>query len=169
MALGDLMTSRFSQLPLAVSNHVIEGNGSSSDYHEDDAAADVAFQRRDFDTATTSSYTNAAASSAAAPTSMAYLPQTIVLCELRHAAFEASTPTGPSDSGLVSKWRPKDRVSPFLSNSFCSFQILPLIRLFISNHRPKKKKMSIHLDCSSKRWVLCKYLEFSIAIVVFKF
>ncbi|OMP05697.1 Regulatory associated protein of TOR [Corchorus olitorius] len=69
----------------------------------------MASQRRDFDTASTSSYANAATSSATAPTSMAYLPQTIVLCELRHAAFEASTPTGPSDSGLVSKWRPKDR------------------------------------------------------------
>ena len=124
MALGDLMTSRFSQLSLAVSNHVIDGNGSGSDYHEDDA--DVASQRRDFDTASTSSYANAAASSATAPTTMAYLPQTIVLCELRHAAFEASTPTGPSDSGLVSKWRHKDRVSPFLSTSFSSL-IIPLI------------------------------------------
>ncbi|XWS22111.1 hypothetical protein CRYUN_Cryun29cG0006600 [Craigia yunnanensis] len=110
MALGDLMTSRFSQLSLAVSNHVIDGNGSSSDYHENDADADVASQRRDFDTASTSSYANAAASSATAPTTMAYLPQTVVLCELRHVAFEASTPTGPSDSGLVSKWRPKDRM-----------------------------------------------------------
>ena len=126
MALGDLMMSRFSQLSLAVSNHVIDGNGSSNDYHEDDIAADVASQRRDFDTASTSSYANAAASSATALTTMAYLPQTIVLCELRHAAFEASTPTGPSDSGLVSKWRHKDRVSPFLSTSFSSL-IIPLI------------------------------------------
>ncbi|XP_022733761.1 regulatory-associated protein of TOR 1-like isoform X2 [Durio zibethinus] len=114
MALGDPMTSRFSQLSLAVSqlslavsNHI---NGSSSDYHEDDAAADVASQRRDFDTASTSGYANGASSSSTAPTTMAYLPQTTVLCELRHAAFEASTPSGPSDSGLVSKWRPKDRM-----------------------------------------------------------
>ncbi|XVF84220.1 hypothetical protein PTKIN_Ptkin17bG0008200 [Pterospermum kingtungense] len=113
MALGDLMTSRFSQLSLAVSNHVSDGNASSGDYHEDDAAAaaaDVASQRRDFDTASTSSYANGASSSGTAPTTMAYLPQTVVLCELRHAAFEASTPTGPSDGGLVSKWRPKDRM-----------------------------------------------------------
>ncbi|KAL2337322.1 hypothetical protein Fmac_011768 [Flemingia macrophylla] len=27
---------------------------------------------------------------------------------LRHDAFEAAVPAGPSDSGLVSKWRPKD-------------------------------------------------------------
>ncbi|KAK2981797.1 hypothetical protein RJ640_010314 [Escallonia rubra] len=43
-------------------------------------------------------------------TSMAYLPQTIVLCELRHESIEASAPSGPSESGLVSKWRPKDRM-----------------------------------------------------------
>ncbi|GMI93061.1 hypothetical protein like AT3G08850 [Hibiscus trionum] len=104
------MTSRFSQLSLAVSNHVMDGNDSSGDYHEDAASADLASQRRDFDTASTSSYANAAAPSVTVPTTMAYLPQTVVLCELRHAAFEASTPTGPSDSGLVSKWRPKDRM-----------------------------------------------------------
>ncbi|KAK8556495.1 hypothetical protein V6N13_064525 [Hibiscus sabdariffa] len=110
MALGDLMTSRFSQLSLAVSNHVTDGNDNSGDYYEDAASADLASQRRDFDTASTSSYANAAASSVTVPTTMAYLPQTVVLCELRHAAFEASTPTGPSDSGLVSKWRLKDRM-----------------------------------------------------------
>lgn len=44
-------------------------------------------------------------------TSMAYLPQTIVLCELRHDGFEDCVPSGPSDTGLVSKWRPRDRVS----------------------------------------------------------
>lgn len=46
-------------------------------------------------------------------TSMAYLPQNIVLTELRHDAFEACTPSGPAESGLVSKWRPKDRVICF--------------------------------------------------------
>ncbi|KAK8364796.1 hypothetical protein V6Z12_A02G006100 [Gossypium hirsutum] len=111
MALGDLMTSRFSQLSLAVSNHVIDGNVSSGGYHEDDVAyADLMSQRRDLDAVSTSSYANAVTSTATVPTTMAYLPQTVVLCELRHAAFEASTPTGPSDSGLVSKWRPKDRM-----------------------------------------------------------
>ncbi|MFS7923298.1 hypothetical protein Hanom_Chr03g00259081 [Helianthus anomalus] len=43
-------------------------------------------------------------------TSMAYLPQNVVLLELRHDGFEACTPSGPAESGLVSKWRPKDRV-----------------------------------------------------------
>ncbi|KAL6998489.1 Regulatory-associated protein of TOR 1 [Sarracenia purpurea var. burkii] len=43
-------------------------------------------------------------------TSLAYLPQTVVLCDLRHESFEECVPSGPSDSGLVSKWRPKDRM-----------------------------------------------------------
>jgi regulator-associated protein of mTOR len=120
MALGDLMASRFSsQSPVAfVSNHYDHYPSS----HEDDAI-DVARRDdnnnsnnnrdRDSDTASTSNYGggNATASTTATTTtSTAYLPQTVVLCELRHEAFEASVPTGPSDSGLVSKWRPKDRV-----------------------------------------------------------
>ncbi|XP_034913612.1 regulatory-associated protein of TOR 1 isoform X2 [Populus alba] len=120
MALGDLMASRFSsQSPVAfVSNHYDHYPSS----HEDDAI-DVARRDdnnnsnnnrdRDSDTASTSNYGggNATASTTATTTtSTAYLPQTVVLCELRHEAFEASVPTGPSDSGLVSKWRPKDRM-----------------------------------------------------------
>ncbi|GLU17889.1 hypothetical protein SLE2022_342370 [Rubroshorea leprosula] len=99
MALGgDLMASRFSQSSDAVmSNHLEDCGGD----------ADELSQQRDSDIASTSSYVNAAS---AATTSMLYLPQTVVLCELRHDAFEGSAPTGPSDSGLVSKWRPKDRM-----------------------------------------------------------
>ncbi|KAJ6765448.1 hypothetical protein OIU79_021612 [Salix purpurea] len=68
---------------------------------------------RDSDTASFSNYGGGNAttgSTVATTTSMAYLPQSAVLCELRHEAFEASVPTGPSDSGIVSKWRPKDRM-----------------------------------------------------------
>ncbi|XP_044473402.1 regulatory-associated protein of TOR 1-like [Mangifera indica] len=107
MALGDLMAFRFPQSAV-VSNH-FDDCGSSQDY------ADLLSQRRDSDTASCS-YGNATVTSIATTTgndatsSMAYLPQAIVLCELRHDAFEASTPTGPSDSGVVSKWRPKDRM-----------------------------------------------------------
>lgn len=45
-------------------------------------------------------------------TSMPYLPQSVVLCESRHEGFEDGTQiqSGPSDEGLVSKWRLKDRV-----------------------------------------------------------
>ncbi|XP_044508868.1 regulatory-associated protein of TOR 1-like isoform X2 [Mangifera indica] len=107
MALGGLMASRFSQSAV-VSNHFDDCGSAQDD-------VDLFSQRRDSDTAS-SSYGNATVTSIAttsgnsATTSMAYLPQTIVLCELRHDAFEASTPTGPSDIGLVSKWRPKDRM-----------------------------------------------------------
>ncbi|PRQ42771.1 putative transcription factor WD40-like family [Rosa chinensis] len=100
MALGDLMASRFSQSSVVVVSNHFDDCASS---HDD---GDVSSQRRESETAS-SSYENATATTT---TSMAYLPQTIVLCELRHDAFEARVPTGPSDSGLVSKWRPKDRM-----------------------------------------------------------
>ncbi|KAL5226220.1 hypothetical protein ABZP36_012859 [Zizania latifolia] len=47
-----------------------------------------------------------------APGPMSSLPQVVVLCEQRHEAFDeaAAAAAGPSTSGLVSKWRPKDRV-----------------------------------------------------------
>lgn len=95
------MASRFSQSAI-VSNHLNDDCGSAHD--------DVDL-RRDSDTAS-SSYTNNASVTTitTTTTSLAYLPQTVVLCELRHEAFGASTPTGPSDCGLVSKWRPKDRM-----------------------------------------------------------
>ncbi|XP_050383493.1 regulatory-associated protein of TOR 1 [Argentina anserina] len=100
MALGDLMASRFSQSSAAVvSNHFDDCDSSHND-------GDL---RRDSETAS-SSYENATGGTGTTTTSMAYLPQTIVLCELRHDSFEARVPTGPSDSGLVSKWRPKDRM-----------------------------------------------------------
>jgi regulator-associated protein of mTOR len=43
---------------------------------------------------------------------VACLPQTVVLCEQRHDGFDeaAAAAAGPSTSGPVSKWRPKDRV-----------------------------------------------------------
>ncbi|WCJ27948.1 Regulatory-associated protein of TOR 1 [Euphorbia peplus] len=113
MALGDLMASRFSHSSsssvAAVVSNTNNNNNHYDDYvsgrvrGEDDA---VDFERRDGETASSSSYANAGVTT----TSLNYLPQTIVLCEVRHDAFEASVPSGPSDSGLVSKWRPKDRM-----------------------------------------------------------
>ena len=46
------------------------------------------------------------------PAPVAYLPQVVVLCEQRHEGIDeaAAAAAGPSTSGLVSKWRPKDRV-----------------------------------------------------------
>ncbi|KAA8517496.1 hypothetical protein F0562_017874 [Nyssa sinensis] len=101
MALGDLIASRYTQLSVAFSNHLVECSS-----HED---GDLVGQRLDRDSETAnSSYSNAIATTM--DTSVAYLPQTFVLCELRHEAFEACVPSGPSDCGLVSKWRPKDRI-----------------------------------------------------------
>lgn len=92
------MASRFSQSSAAVSNHLDECSSHDN--------GDFGAHRRDSETLS-SSYGNVGTS---ATTSMAYLPQTVVLSELRHDAFESCMPSGPSDSGLVSRWRPKDRV-----------------------------------------------------------
>ncbi|XP_057476943.1 regulatory-associated protein of TOR 1-like isoform X3 [Actinidia eriantha] len=101
MALGDLMASRYSQSTVVLSNHLDEC--STQEY------VDLVVQRRDRDSeSATSSYGNATVTTSATVTSMAYLPQTVVLCELRHEAFEGCVPSGPSDSGLVAKWRPKN-------------------------------------------------------------
>lgn len=110
------MASRFSQSSVVVVPNHLDDCASS---HED---GDLSSQRRESETAS-SSYGNATATTA---TSMAYLPQTIVLCELRHDAFEACVPLGPSDSGLVSKWRPKDRVSSSFQYMLFIFLIVPV-------------------------------------------
>ncbi|XP_073034255.1 LOW QUALITY PROTEIN: regulatory-associated protein of TOR 1-like [Primulina eburnea] len=114
MALGGLMAaSRFSQSSAAVSNHLEEF--SSNDTHvEEDGERSVNSSNsvdnnndnaRDFSETASSSYVVMTTT-----TSMAYLPQTLVLCEFRHDGFEECVPSGPSDSGLVSKWRPRDRM-----------------------------------------------------------
>ena len=116
-----MASSRFSQSPhVGVSNsdnhnhsHFDDcASSSSSSYALDDG--DFGSRRRDSEASSTAA---AAAASGgygnAAATSMAYLPQTVVLCELRHDAFEASEPAGPAVNGLVSKWRPKERVRDF--------------------------------------------------------
>lgn len=125
MALGDLMASRFSQSSSAVAlvaNHFDEcvniTTSSISNSNHEDRERGV----RDSDAAS-STYGGAPMTT----TSMAYLPQTVVLCELRHEAFEGRIPSGPSDSGLVSKWRPKDRVSYPSLPHYCSLCSVPLM------------------------------------------
>ncbi|KAL3536590.1 hypothetical protein ACH5RR_005051 [Cinchona calisaya] len=107
MALGDLIPSRFSHSSTTlsvVSNHFQDlnistsSNSNTSNHHEDGEKS-----VRNLETSSSSCVGGAV-------TSMAYLPQTVVLSDLRHDAFEGSLPSGPSDSGLVSKWRPKDRM-----------------------------------------------------------
>lgn len=130
MALGDLMTaSRFSQSTAAGSNNLDvlsananheEEDGERNVYNSD--TVDNSNNARDFTEEASSSYT-----AMTTTTSMAYLPQTVVLCELRHDGFEDCMPAGPSDSGLVSKWRPKDRVS----------SLIPTLVLSLSNLQVK--------------------------------
>ncbi|XP_042050118.1 regulatory-associated protein of TOR 1-like isoform X1 [Salvia splendens] len=117
MALGDLMAaSRFSQSTTAVSNHLEEFTENGTHVEEDGersvhSSSSIASTNnnntnaRDLTETASSSYMEMTTT-----TSMAYLPQTIVLCELRHDGFEDCIPAGPSDSGLVSKWRPRDRM-----------------------------------------------------------
>ncbi|XP_020582409.1 regulatory-associated protein of TOR 1-like [Phalaenopsis equestris] len=95
MALGDRMASRFSQSSTSVSSHLDEFSS------RDDG--DSSGQRRESDAV-------AGANSSLAVSSLAYLPQTVFLGESRHEGFEECVPMGPSESGLVSKWRPKDRM-----------------------------------------------------------
>ncbi|KAG8374469.1 hypothetical protein BUALT_Bualt11G0135600 [Buddleja alternifolia] len=116
MALGDLMVaSRFSQSSAAVSNHLEEFSAANGNH---DAERNFTITNntiidnninnsnaRDLSETASSSYV-----AMTTTTSMSYLPQTVVLCELRHDGFEECVPSGPSDSGLVSKWRPRDRM-----------------------------------------------------------
>lgn len=114
MALGDLMASRLSTSSFVVSNQSAEGLS-----RQESLDAEI-YRLRDIpETASTSGdgNINGYSSTSGAPDigagSVVYLPQTIVLCELRHEAFEDSVPTGPAESGPVSKWRPKERVRFF--------------------------------------------------------
>lgn len=96
VALGDVVASRFSQSTASVASDRLDHEGLSSiTGHGDRGARNVSNS-----------------------------PQNVVLCELRHEAFEACVFCGPSESGLVSKWRLKKRVnllaflvSPFFFSS----------------------------------------------------
>lgn len=103
MALGDLMASRYSQSVTLMSNHLDQCSVRDEEVEERNGGDLVAVS---------SSFGDG---SVVTVTSMAYLPQTSVLCEIRHEAFEVSVPAGPSNTGLVSKWRPRDRVSWLMS------------------------------------------------------
>ncbi|XP_058214719.1 regulatory-associated protein of TOR 1-like isoform X1 [Rhododendron vialii] len=103
MALGDLMPSspfsRTSSSVVTISNHLEE-----CEYVDLGGALVIRDNSRDNSDAASSSYGNASTA-----TSMAYLPHTVVLCELRHEAFEECGFSGRSDGGAVSRWRRKDR------------------------------------------------------------
>ena len=105
MALGDLMASRFAHSSsVVVSNHLDECLSRQDDvelYRQSETASISGGEANINGYSSTSAFT---------ATCMVYLPQAVVLCELRHEAFEDSFPTGPAESGLVSKFRPKERV-----------------------------------------------------------
>lgn len=99
------MASRLSHSSSAVQSHLHEFSGSSRDLPEEEAELSSSSGALALHAGS-----QVSGGGANAATSMAYLPQTVVLGELRHEAFEACVLSGPSDSGLVSKWRVKDRV-----------------------------------------------------------
>ncbi|KAL3830244.1 hypothetical protein ACJIZ3_019046 [Penstemon smallii] len=112
MALGDLMAaSRFSQSSAAVSNHLEEFSSNGNHVEEDGGRSVYSSNGINNNTnARDLSETSSSYAVMTTTTNMAYLPQTVVLCELRHDGFEDCITSGPLDSGLVSKWRPRDRM-----------------------------------------------------------
>lgn len=105
MALGDLMAAPlFSQSSTASTTtptiHADEFTSSREDGELEAAAAAAA-----------AAGVNYAPTATTTTSSIAYLPQTVVLCDFRHEGFEEIVPLGTAESGLVSRWRPKDRVS----------------------------------------------------------
>ncbi|KAK9734343.1 hypothetical protein RND81_04G133000 [Saponaria officinalis] len=118
MALGDLVATRLSNSnsTVVVSNHLddylssrINGDDVVNAEFRNRVAVEEAAATGSGTIIITSSNSGGSVSGNEA-TSMVYLPQTIVLCELRHEAFEISVPTGPAENGLVSKWRPRERL-----------------------------------------------------------
>ncbi|KAG7553698.1 WD40 repeat [Arabidopsis suecica] len=94
MALGDLMVSRLSQSSVTVvTNHRYNDDDCAST-HDDSRMSIIASP-----TVASGSYENLSAA-----TSMAYLPQTLVLCDLRHDASEAL------DIVQSPRWRLKERM-----------------------------------------------------------
>ncbi|PHU04820.1 hypothetical protein BC332_25642 [Capsicum chinense] len=97
MALGDLMvTSR--------STAVVE---EVADHENDDR-----INNRDSDVASSShgAVADNGTKTVTTTTSYGYVPQCIFFRELRHEEFEEYVPSGQANSGVVSKWRTKERV-----------------------------------------------------------
>uniref|UniRef100_A0A7N0VD95 Raptor N-terminal CASPase-like domain-containing protein n=1 Tax=Kalanchoe fedtschenkoi TaxID=63787 RepID=A0A7N0VD95_KALFE len=98
MALGDLMVSRFQQSQLVGSHYLEECFG--------EGGAEFNARLRDSEVGS-SNYGD----SAAMPSmSMCYFPPGVFLCGPESDDFEAYAGKGSQEKGLVSKWRPKDRM-----------------------------------------------------------
>ncbi|OIW07427.1 hypothetical protein TanjilG_19268 [Lupinus angustifolius] len=141
-----MASSRLSQsMVLILPNH---HSNSLTAFLHDDLHSHNRTDSEPPDIAVTSTYAVNDSTAIATPTSMPYLPHTVVLCELRHDAFEASVPTGPCDSGLVSKWRPKDR-------SYTQYIPLPITELDSWLKTP-----SIYVfDCSAAGMIVNSFIE----------
>ncbi|VFQ71153.1 unnamed protein product [Cuscuta campestris] len=104
------MASRFSQSSAKVVSSHLE---DFTDQEDRETGSSNQNRIRDISEAAHSSYGGSAdnaSTSMTTTTSRAYLPQTIVFCELRHDGIEECVPSGQLERGLVSKWRPKDRM-----------------------------------------------------------
>ncbi|XP_022874139.1 regulatory-associated protein of TOR 1-like [Olea europaea var. sylvestris] len=112
--LGDLMAALRFPVSSILFNH-LEGLASSGNHVNGDDMRIMSSSNslnnssniRDFPESASSSYAAAAITTSS---SMAYLPRTLVLCELRHDGFEEMVSSGPSNSGLIAKWWPRDRM-----------------------------------------------------------
>ncbi|XP_024011669.1 regulatory-associated protein of TOR 2 isoform X2 [Eutrema salsugineum] len=105
MPLGDVMVSRFSQSSVTVvTNHRYDDDCTSTSVasSHDDGRMSIIASRRIDEVATTSGYGNVTTITA---TSMAYLPQIVVLCELRHDVSDAA-----SETVQAPRWRLKERM-----------------------------------------------------------
>ncbi|WMV51802.1 hypothetical protein MTR67_045187 [Solanum verrucosum] len=99
MALGDLTISQLSAVAEESADH------EDGDRNNDDSFDVVAAENE-----MTMTMTMTTTTTTTTETSMAYVPQFVWFRELRHDEFEAYVPTAPANTGLVSKWRIKDRM-----------------------------------------------------------
>jgi hypothetical protein len=106
-----------SQLPLINnSNNSKENKFNNEKNNEDGATASIV----EYGGATGEASSSSSEREADSNMRIIYVPQTVYLKGAYRHAYEASSASaGPADSGVVSKWRMKDRVS-----SICLFYLL---------------------------------------------
>jgi regulatory associated protein of mTOR len=105
MALGDLMASRLVRSSSSPSPSSAAPSAPLPDRRHSDATDDSPV-------ANGPEPRNGLEADEEKPGPVAYLPQMVVLCDQRHEGIDeaAAAGAGPSTSGIVTKWRSKDRV-----------------------------------------------------------
>lgn len=100
MALGDLVASRFSHSSAVSSDHHCGNDGGFQSHPSEEQVLVSGSGNNDVEAIR-----------------LVYLHPAVLPCELRHNSFEDYVPAGagPSGTGLVSKWRIKDRVCALVS------------------------------------------------------